>query len=98
MFVEEFKKTGGVWIMKPIGSAQGKGIFLFSRLSEISDWRTDYRHRGAKDGKDDKIKVDDVEAYIVQRYIRYFELKACLPRHNRPIIMLFETEVAAYLS
>ena len=23
MFVEEFKKTGGVWIMKPIGSAQG---------------------------------------------------------------------------
>ena len=45
MFVEEFKRSGGVWIMKPIGSAQGRGIFLFSRLSEISEWRTDpYRH------------------------------------------------------
>jgi len=43
MFVEEFKVSGGVWIMKPIGSAQGKGIFMFSRLSEISEWRTDYR-------------------------------------------------------
>lgn len=43
MFVEEFKKVGGVWIMKPIGSAQGKGIFLFTRLSEISDWKTDYK-------------------------------------------------------
>lgn len=35
MFVEDFKKVGGIWIMKPIGSAQGKGIFLFSRLSEV---------------------------------------------------------------
>jgi tubulin polyglutamylase TTLL9 len=43
MFVEEFKVSGGVWIMKPIGAAQGKGIFMFSRLSEISEWRTDYR-------------------------------------------------------
>ena len=43
MFVEEFKKSGGVWIMKPIGSAQGKGIFLFTRLSEISEWKTDFK-------------------------------------------------------
>lgn len=43
IFVEKFKEVGGVWIMKPIGSAQGKGIFLFTRLSEISDWKTDYR-------------------------------------------------------
>jgi len=69
MFVEEFKVAGGVWIMKPIGSAQGKGIFLFSRLSEISEWRTDYRYRsGGKDGKGEKEK-DDAEAYVVQRYI-----------------------------
>ena len=43
MFVEEFKKVGGIWIMKPIGSAQGRGIFLFTRLSEISEWKTDYK-------------------------------------------------------
>lgn len=40
-------QSAGVWIMKPIGSAQGKGIFLFSRLSEISDWKTDFKVRGA---------------------------------------------------
>lgn len=28
MFVEEFKKIGGIWIMKPIGAAQGKGNSL----------------------------------------------------------------------
>lgn len=39
LFVEEFKRTAGVWIMKPIGRAQGKGIFLFTKLSQISDWR-----------------------------------------------------------
>lgn len=35
MFVEEFKRSGGVWIMKPIGRAQGQGIFLFNKLSQI---------------------------------------------------------------
>ena len=50
--------------MKPIGSAQGKGIFLFSKLSEISEWRTDYRYRpgGSKQEK-------EADAYVVQRYI-----------------------------
>ncbi len=35
MFVEEFKRSGGVWIMKPIGKAQGQGIFLFNKLSQV---------------------------------------------------------------
>ena len=40
MFVEEFKRRSGlVWIMKPVGRAQGKGIFLFKKLSEISAWK-----------------------------------------------------------
>lgn len=29
--------------MKPIGKAQGRGIFLFSKLNQISQWKTDYR-------------------------------------------------------
>ena len=78
MFVEEFKKTGGVWIMKPIGSAQGKGIFLFTRLSEISEWKTDFKSFnkpgggggcGGAGGKDKDEK--EVEAYVVQRYLQY---------------------------
>jgi tubulin polyglutamylase TTLL9 len=68
IFVEKFKEVGGVWIMKPIGSAQGKGIFMFTRLSEISEWRTDYKAlRNGKGGVDD---TKDVEAYVVQRYLQ----------------------------
>ena len=45
-----YASIGGVWIMKPIGAAQGKGIFLFSKLSEISEWKnTDAaRYNGGK--------------------------------------------------
>lgn len=70
MFVEEFKKVGGVWIMKPIGSAQGKGIFLFTRLNEISEWKTDFK--GYKPGPTaPKGGNDEVEAYVVQKYLQY---------------------------
>lgn len=67
MFVEEFKKVGGVWIMKPIGSAQGKGIFLFTRLNEISEWKTDFKSLRTGYKGDDK----EVDAYVVQRYLQY---------------------------
>lgn len=40
--------------------AQGKGIFLFTKLSQISDWRTDYRWQPQN---------QQVETYVVQRYI-----------------------------
>eukprot|EP00164_Ancoracysta_twista_P000760 GFYU01001001.1.p1 GENE.GFYU01001001.1~~GFYU01001001.1.p1 ORF type:complete len:410 (+),score=100.27 GFYU01001001.1:106-1335(+) len=62
MFVEEFKKIGGVWIMKPIGKAQGKGIFLFNKLSQISDWKKDHRWKSDSN-------TPQAETYIVQRYI-----------------------------
>ena len=29
--------------MKPVGRAQGKGIFLFTKLSQISNWRKDHK-------------------------------------------------------
>lgn len=61
LFVEEFKnQVGAVWIMKPIGKAQGKGIFLFNKLSHINDWK-----------KDNRLKPDNpqAETYVVQRYI-----------------------------
>ena len=71
IFVEEFKKSAGIWIMKPIGAAQGKGIFLFTRLSEISEWKTDYKSfkYNTKGGKDNEEK--EIEAYVVQRYLQY---------------------------
>jgi len=39
--------------MKPIGSAQGKGIFLFTRLSEISDWKTDFKYKPGSNAQKD---------------------------------------------
>ncbi|KAB0355969.1 hypothetical protein FD754_000125 [Muntiacus muntjak] len=42
LFLEEFRKNpSGTWIMKPCGKAQGKGIFLVSKLSQIKKWSRD---------------------------------------------------------
>ncbi|KAL2650233.1 hypothetical protein R1flu_018361 [Riccia fluitans] len=60
LFVEKFKKTPGVWIMKPVGKARGRGIFLFTRLNQISEWKKDHRWRSEN---------PQVENYIVQKYI-----------------------------
>lgn len=38
LFTRAFKEHGGVWIMKPVGRAQGKGIFLVNKLSQIEGW------------------------------------------------------------
>lgn len=61
LFAEEFKKSSNTtWIMKPIGKSQGKGIFLFQKLSQISKWRSEHRW---------KPENSEIEAYVVQRYI-----------------------------
>ncbi|XP_077976310.1 putative tubulin polyglutamylase TTLL9 [Styela clava] len=67
IFVEEFKKNPGtVWIMKPVAKSQGKGIFLFRRLKDITDWKKEgYR----VNGDERKEETKDVETYIVQRYL-----------------------------
>jgi tubulin polyglutamylase TTLL9 len=63
LFQEEFKRTpGGIWIMKPVGKAQGKGIFLINKMSQIAGWKKDPRLKGKQD-------EEAPEAYIVQRYI-----------------------------
>lgn len=62
IFVEEFKKNPGVvWIMKPAAKSQGKGIFLFRKLKDITDWKKgEYQNEANK---------EIPETYVVQRYI-----------------------------
>ncbi|XP_019907512.2 probable tubulin polyglutamylase TTLL9 isoform X2 [Esox lucius] len=64
LFVEEFKRSpGSTWIMKPVARSQGKGIFLFRKLKDITDWK--------KDGSRSEEQRDEtqVESYVAQRYI-----------------------------
>lgn len=66
IFVEAFKRTpGATWIMKPAGSAQGRGIFLTSKLSEVVAFAKDTRFLPAEE----RDKQDAKPAYIVQQYI-----------------------------
>ncbi|KDO23960.1 hypothetical protein SPRG_10656 [Saprolegnia parasitica CBS 223.65] len=64
MFLEDFKRCpGALWIMKPIGKAQGRGIFLFDKLSQISEWKKDHTW------KTDVVQTKTSDTYIVQKYI-----------------------------
>ena len=62
--MEEFKKNPGkIWIMKPVAKSQGKGIFLFRKLKDITDWK-----KGEYQPQPDPTK-EAPETYVVQRYI-----------------------------
>ena len=63
LFVEEFRKnSSSPWIMKPAGRAQGIGIFLINRLSQIKKW--------ARDGKSATINhFSSKDTYVISRYV-----------------------------
>ncbi|UJR23876.1 hypothetical protein I4U23_026848 [Adineta vaga] len=66
LFVEEFKKNPDTtWIMKPAARAQGKGIFLFRKLQDITAWRKG-EYMTAYDKEQNR---EAVETYVVQRYL-----------------------------
>lgn len=46
--MEEFKETGGIWVMKPSGAAEGRGIFLFTKLSAVQAWARPHLARRMK--------------------------------------------------
>ncbi|CRG97919.1 tubulin--tyrosine ligase, putative [Plasmodium gallinaceum] len=66
IFLEEYKKKNNrIWIMKPIGKSQGKGIFLFDKISQIKEWNI---NKNKLNEEKDKEK-EKPEQYIVQEYI-----------------------------
>ncbi|XP_076759750.1 putative tubulin polyglutamylase TTLL9 [Xylocopa sonorina] len=62
LFAEEYhKQPGATWIVKPAGRSQGKGIFLFRKLKDLSEWRT-------KEFPP-QLETTPVETFIVQKYV-----------------------------
>ena len=61
MFVEEYKHSPGtMWIMKPAGKAQGRGIFLVTSLNQLYKWRN-----SLKGGEENSVD----ETCVCQKYI-----------------------------
>ena len=94
IFLEEFKRNARdrcVWIMKPIGRSQGKGIFLFQKINEISEWAE---------------SSTSPEPYIVQRYIhnpllignKKFDLRiyVLVTSHNPLVAYLYRSGFARF--
>ncbi|XP_059144422.1 probable tubulin polyglutamylase TTLL9 isoform X1 [Physella acuta] len=67
IFVDEFRRNpGSIWIMKPIAKSQGKGIFLFKRLKDITDWKRGVEYQPQLQQVDG---TQPIETYVVQHYI-----------------------------
>jgi|TARA_B100001142_G_scaffold259729_1_gene261937 tubulin polyglutamylase TTLL9 len=62
MLLREFKERGGTWIMKPIGRAQGKGIWIASKPSQIEQWM---KERGMGKAENNVC----YENFVAQRYL-----------------------------
>ncbi|TKC39842.1 hypothetical protein EI555_008143 [Monodon monoceros] len=62
LFVEFRKSPSSTWIMKPCGKAQGKGIFLINKLSQIKKWSWDSKTSAF-------MTQSTKEAYVISLYI-----------------------------
>lgn len=78
MFADEFKNgRSGLWIAKPAGRAQGKGIFMVEKLSQLSQWKrpapADYSSRSYQSGSRPRSareeEDEEAELYVLQRYV-----------------------------
>jgi tubulin polyglutamylase TTLL1 len=57
IFVEEFRREGGTWIVKPSARSQGAGIFLVDKLAQLKKWA-----KGPLMGQ-------GRDSYVISRYI-----------------------------
>ena len=63
IFTEEFHRhPSWTWIVKPSGRAQGKGIFIVTKFSQVAS-----QFQAKAEGKDDS--AASKETYVISRYI-----------------------------
>ena len=92
VFLEEFKRLpGSVWILKPNGKSQGKGIEIFYKLSQAKRWAASVR----------MASMSARDSYVISRYIanplliggKKFDLRLyCLVTSYRPLKAWFFRE------
>ena len=98
LFLDEYKHTPNtVWIMKPAGKAQGKGIFIVTSINQLYKWRN-----SLKGGQENAID----ETYVVQKYLfnplllggRKFDLRiyALVTSYNPLTVYLNRTSFARF--
>ena len=62
VFLEDFKRTpSSVWILKPNGKSQGKGITIINKLAQLKRWYASIQKAAGE------TKVRD--SYVCSRYI-----------------------------
>lgn len=65
LFVEEFRRNPNeTWIAKPTGKAQGRGIFLVSKLQQLKKWST-----ASQKTPFSQPKLPFRDSYIISRYL-----------------------------
>jgi len=70
LFVEEFRKQPkSVWIMKPASKAQGVGIFIINKLSQIKKWARDQKYVILEIRIDMPSIISTMSRYICLMYI-----------------------------
>lgn len=78
LFEVDYKKNpNSIWIMKPPAKAQGKGIFLFTKISQVAEWRNNHRRlQGGAEGSSSAAQSaanaatpNQPEPYLAQRYV-----------------------------
>ncbi|CAF3321127.1 unnamed protein product [Rotaria socialis] len=62
LFADDFRRDPNhTWIMKPAARAQGKGIFLINKMSQIKKW--------SRDGKSIPAAAPTRETFVISKYI-----------------------------
>jgi len=100
LFMDEYKKSPNqLWIMKPVGKAQGRGIFIITNQNQLINWKN-----SLKGGQENLVN----ELYIAQKYLmnplliggKKFDLRiyALVTTYNPLTVYFYRTGFARFTS